>query len=399
MNPKDAIFIVDPYTEGHHDFYNSLLIDGLLARGSQVFFLTSADILHRESYQRYKTMEPNLQVIILKDRPKGGRGAMPWRFQDIHEYVERYQPQHIYLQLIDAMLYTTLYSYLRHGVAYNASWSALYIQPKYQIWTNGNPSELYHKRVLRLKEWIRFRMLKALIQDRNLVRIDMIDEFAVEHYNRCLKREVCHLQPDPVPDIFFSRDYDMASLRTRMGFAKDDLIFLGYGFHSDRKGSHHLLNAFLEIATSPACRNAKLLLVGPVASNALLQTLQSERSKKLQKIGRLKIVDRHLSQEESLPYFRISNCVCVPYINHIGTSGVLLRALVLGKQVIASNQNWMGRLLTKYELGISCEQDSQQSLAEAMSSACSRKHLTISFPDSDFYRADHFVAGLLQILS
>ncbi|MFC1483884.1 glycosyltransferase [Candidatus Neomarinimicrobiota bacterium] len=393
------VFIFDPYTDGHHDYYNGLLIDGLLDAGYEVCLLTSQDIEGRDSYRRWKSLEPDLRIIILKDRTARNKGAKPWQFQEIHHYIKEFNPVHIYVQLLDALVLTTLYSYIKYGHGFAAPWSALYVLPKYQLAFYGQESTLNGDKVLRLKEWVRFRMLKLLTRDPNLVGVNMIDDVAVDYYNHRLNRKICTLIADPVPEMFYEFSYNMDQIRKDLKFQQDDFIYLGYGFHNDRKGTHHLVRAFIQLKQLPEYSHAKLVIAGPIASQQVEDLLDTNLAIQLVSSGDLIVMNRHLNQEESLRYFRISDCVCVPYINHVGSSGVMLRALVLGKQVIATNQNWVGRLLSAQQLGILCDQDSTPALLKAMEEAYHKEPEIRAFANGDFFKADHFVQGLMQNLT
>jgi glycosyltransferase involved in cell wall biosynthesis len=121
-------------------------------------------------------------------------------------------------------------------------------------------------------------------------------------------------------------------------------VFLFYGGAYRRKGLHLAVKAMLQL---PETCPAFLLCAGK-------QPKDSEIARDLEKLaaqGRGIFINRYVSNEEEKMVFAACDFVLLPYINHFGSSGVLARAAGAGKPAIASNEQLVGRLVRKYNLG------------------------------------------------
>ena len=150
-----------------------------------------------------------------------------------------------------------------------------------------------------------------------------------------------HLLPDPCPVDFHT---DRAAARRYFSLPDDQFVFLFYGGGYARKGLHLVAEALLKTPPSVPFR---LLCAGLQPRNETLACQLAE----LQTRGRAIIVNRYVSAQEEKQLFAASDAVLLPYLNHAGTSSVLARAAGAGKPVVASDENYIGRIVRQYAMG------------------------------------------------
>ncbi len=395
------IFIFDLFVGGHHEYFNDLLIEALLAKGEcQVYLITSQEIYKKQLYQKWKTLSPDLNVITLEKRFRGDT-ARPWHFQEIHALIKQYNPVHIYVQMLDTLILTSLVQFITRRRWFNVPWSAIYFRPVMAHKTSGIKCAYFdlEGRKERFEAEIKSLYIKKLALDPNLISIHLFDENEVEYYNRSVNRIVFRHIADPIIDPYFESNYDIAELRGKSNFAMEDYIYLSYGVHTRRKGTDVLLQSFMELKESPQYKHAKLFIVGKVSDQRIIELLKRDKIKELQLKGDLVLINRYVSEEESLYYFRISDCICLPYINHlICTSSVLVKGLIMNKQIIATDQYWMGYYVKKHRLGVTCSQNDVGSLYEAMQNVYA-KRVKHAFTNRDFFRSSNFQKSLINDLN
>jgi hypothetical protein len=109
------------------------------------------------------------------------------------------------------------------------------------------------------------------------------------------------------------------------------------------------------------------------------------------------MVERFLSEAELQEAFAAVNVVAVTYPNFRSTPTMLIRAAAAGKPVLAAADGWMGRIMGKYRLGISCNVCAVPSVMAAIDKALGSPGLEC--PDAqalaDKYDCDRFCATIV----
>jgi len=176
-----------------------------------------------------------------------------------------------------------------------------------------------------------------------------------------MPRDRFHFLPDPWKK---PHPYIAKSLAHKIKCPQDKCTFLFYGTASRRKGLELMLEAFEKVEQQQQCF---LLFAGKITGRGH-HIAQLEY---LEKNGLAKTFNYYISETEQDLLFRMTDFVILPYINHYGSSGILAHAAAYHKPVIASNFHLLGKRVKEYGLGLTFENDSVASLADAFSRAIS----------------------------
>lgn len=213
----------------------------------------------------------------------------------------------------------------------------------------GRMGGIYHRpRFLTAPRWSPNRWLKQLgfqrlIRKRWLRQLLFLDEYLTAELQAAWPQAPFSFLPGPCPPCYQG---DRAAARRRLNVPDRACVFLFYGGAYRRKGLHLAVRAMLEL---PAESPAFLLCAGQQDSTrdtagGLTQLTRQHRAQILKR--------EHIPPAEEQACFIACDLVLLPYINHFGTSDVLLRALAAAKPVIASDQHLLGQLTREHGLGL-----------------------------------------------
>jgi glycosyltransferase involved in cell wall biosynthesis len=173
---------------------------------------------------------------------------------------------------------------------------------------------------------------RLLVLDESL-GLRLIAPFTVEMFP--------HL-PDPWAGNF---THDKARARLALGLPSDAFIVLHYGTASPRKGLHVVARAFSKLNSKSS---AFLLCAGQFGDGGSAK----DDLTRLVGQGRARLLNRRVSDSEEELLFCASDSVVLAYINHYGSSGVLVRAAAAGKPILASDENLIGQATRTHGLGL-----------------------------------------------
>ena len=208
--------------------------------------------------------------------------------------------------------------------------SGVYFRPRFLTaphWPIGNIMKAFGFRRLRKQGWLRHMYL--------------VDEYVIA--SRKIQQDgLFHFLPDP-----WSGDYSCrsADARNALDIPQNKVVLLHYGMGDRRKGLHLVVEAME--ASAPDSR-LFLLCAGKISHDPrLLEKLEA-----LENRGMGRLINRYVSDEEERLCFCAADGVLLPYIHHYGSSGVLSRAAVAGKMVIASDEGLLARRVRDHHLGV-----------------------------------------------
>lgn len=147
--------------------------------------------------------------------------------------------------------------------------------------------------------------------------------------------------------------------RTRM-------IFLLFGYLTERKGTLTLLDALQDLAPGYDRKVAVMLAgrIDPSIKEAVLQRLsQLKRTRPDLWIGR---EDRRLAAGELEALIERAHVLAAPYQRFVGSSGVLMWAARAGKPVLTQDFGVMGAIVRELGLGLAVDTTSPRAIARAM---------------------------------
>ncbi|MBN2105285.1 hypothetical protein JW835_14705 [bacterium] len=391
-NEKKEIIIFDYKVEGHHTYYNSLLFDKIISSGYRVTFLTSMDIINYHSYKVWVKYKNDLNIIFIN---KSTFKRYPFvYFLKAWNIINKNHPNHLIIPMLDGLFMNILLIFIINGgKCFNIKWTTLYFRPIMHYSNADIKSDYYYKRATKIKLFFKKLVFRIIISDNNLNTVFMLDEFATGYFNSYFNTNKFKHLPDPVPDIYYNNNDK--KLDDGQGGHKIPFKIIAYGWHTVRKGTNLLLNSIIDILQENKDFKLQLLIVGPIMDSNILNTLRSKRAKQVQENSGLILVNKFITHAESLKYLLSSDCICLPYINHIGSVSILIQGLVLKKLIIASDQNWLGHYIKSHSAGYTFEHNNINSLRKTIMTVygLKRKNQYLSIKnnfDMEYYREKNF---------
>jgi glycosyltransferase involved in cell wall biosynthesis len=171
------------------------------------------------------------------------------------------------------------------------------------------------------------------------------------------------LIPEPVEPV---QQVDRVDARRRLCLPEDGRLICCPGWLDTRKGVDRLIRAF---AAAQLAGTDRLLLAGRMEP-AIRSVLDAHAE--LQRAGRLIAREGCLSDEELHLSMSAADLVCTPYPRHIGSSGIIVRAAALQRMVLASDFGWVGMIVARFGLGMTCDCRDDDALASALPAALAR---------------------------
>ena len=146
--------------------------------------------------------------------------------------------------------------------------------------------------------------------------------------------------------------------RNYFGLPDDAIVLLNYGVGHRRKGLHLVTEAMKRI-DSP-----RLFLFSAGRHNKDLAT--RDEAIELEKLGRAKVIDRYITEEEEALCYLACDFVLAPYLSHYCSSNVLALAVLAGRPTIASDYDLIGRRVKDRKLGVQFRDRSVDDLTEKL---------------------------------
>lgn len=199
---------------------------------------------------------------------------------------------------------------------------------------------------------------------RYVAEILMLDHLAPEYFNRALFTSKYRYLPE-----FVSHIDPILNPRKHFGLPLNRYIFLLPGSMARRKGAFEFLSGLEATFHEWPDLQQRIAIVfaGIVASDFQEVFYQKVSAFRLQYPGTpLLIFNRFLADEEFINLISVSDIVCIPYVNFIGTSGILMQAANHGRPVLASEFGLLGELVRRYELGEVCDESNEAEMAVAI---------------------------------
>jgi glycosyltransferase involved in cell wall biosynthesis len=215
-----------------------------------------------------------------------------------------------------------------------------------------------------LQRWIR-RLPQLAYELAPFARLLHIDPIIAAWLNRfpLVRRRSVIVAPDPVMP---PQPVTRGEARARLALPADRPLVVCVGDLDPRKAVDRLAAAFSmgHVRTS----DATLVLAGRVKPTirAAVAKLHDARP------GRLILIDRFLTDADFTLYLQAADVVAATYLDHVGSSSLLLRAVACDRQVLASDAGWVGWVTRTFGLGTTCDPSDPAALGRAIDSALQR---------------------------
>jgi glycosyltransferase involved in cell wall biosynthesis len=348
---REHLLLYEPRTEGHHLVWLRFVTDDLLSAGWQ---LTLAIDGRPESMERVrKRLGPVLvKVTVMSVWDQSGKRIGGGGVNEVAECFQQSKAERVFLNTFDEIASPLLRKAalgLMPPKALHGRMSGIYIRPRFLA-----------ERRFSLNERMKDSGFSRLMNGGWFSHLLFIDPWIRDVCAARFPKTPAYFLPDPSPDDFAG---DQASAQNHFEIPAGRKVLLFYGGAYRRKGLHLAIEALLGL---PHDSPAFLLCAGQQMDDPEirrgLETLVAQ--------GRAKVISRYIFEEEDKLLFAASDVVLLPYIKHFGNSAVLSRAGGAGKMVIASDEELVGRLVRKHDLGLLFPSGDAIAFRETIKRAC-----------------------------
>lgn len=369
-NSDRRLMLFDLSIYGHHPSY----IQHFIKYWSQQEPLNNLDIVvspkfiqeHTDVVKLAKEIHPNINFFAIT--PEEEANLKP-RTSGVNRKIRSLQEWNLYIKYAEAlqvtqallMYFDTCQLPLALGWKSPCWFSGIYFRPTFHYSEFNNYTSSW-------KNWVQQRqeklILKQVLRHPKLKTLFCLDPFAVKQINRFDATKAIYL-PDPVV-IHSSKDqFQVESLKRKLGIEPNRKVFLLFGALNGRKGIYQLLES-IQLLPSTGCEQICLLFVGEAnpTDKALIQSqvAATRQSHPVQIIEHYEFV----AESEIPTYFQIADVVLAPYQRHVGMSGILLLAAAAAKPVLSSNYGLMGEIVRNYRLGITVDSSTPAAIAKGL---------------------------------
>lgn len=234
--------------------------------------------------------------------------------------------------------------------------SGLWFKPAFHDVPGGKATPLWarHQQVL----------LVRMLSHPHLRRIFCLDPEVPNFIGSSAGRAKLRYVADPVT---IPASLDQASreqMRRHLGIPPDRIVLLFFGQLARRKG---LIETFAAVGMLSSGHRARLTLIVAGAYSDIDPGTISEALYQLERAGvHVLLREGFLAESEIDTLLAISDAVLAPYRQHVGMSGVLLRAAAHARPVLSQDYGLMGRLVRSHRLGLVVDTLDVRSLADGL---------------------------------
>lgn len=363
---------------GHYPYYLRLLLTAWSRRRSRtplrLFVTPRFARLHRDIVQLANSVEAGLTVLAreaenmldaskprsitsLSELANGNldpADSATIRWSIMKEQLEIQGCGHCLITYLDACLLP-----MAVGIPLPCAFSGILFRPTFHYPLPGSGIDP-RQRVQRLQgRWL----LERALAHPGLRRVFCLDPTAVPHLQGRNSAPVTFL-PDPVPIPEQDRNASDLENKRALGIKPGRTALLYFGDLSTRKGIFQLLDALLLLPDAVLARCC-LVLAGALKS---LDVPELDRRLDRLRETSLQILQRreYVPETEISRLFGAADLVLAAYQDHVGMSGVLLRAAAHGKPVLTQSYGVMGQLTREHGLGLSLDTGRPEEIARGL---------------------------------
>jgi len=202
--------------------------------------------------------------------------------------------------------------------------------------------------------------IKAVARWRNLEGLFILDPYAIEPVREVARNAFYAVAlADPTPAV---PAIDGPRFRAELGIPEGRKVALLFGKLGPRKGAVEVLRA-LPFLPKEMQHDLCVLLVGQVprfAAAALHQAIDTARRLSTAQIV---LVQDYVAESEVMGYFALCDVVLAAYDEHVGMSGIQVRAAQAGKPILSSNYGLISELTHQFRLGLTAAPKCPRKLA------------------------------------
>jgi glycosyltransferase involved in cell wall biosynthesis len=274
----------------------------------------------------------------------GSRNRTEWDI--IQSYGQRFGADHCLAMEIDYLL-PALASNLHVTVPLSGIW----FKPTFHYGAFGDKSDdksRLHEKLL----------VARALANRRLSNLFCLDRFVPPKLSKVGHGHKAVAIADPLPvETTPPRD----ASRKAIGVEPNRHVLLVFGNISARKG---VIEVLLSLGSLARVQQERLCVVVAGVPIEIDEPQLDELLLELKRSG-IQVIDRlrHIPEDEVPVLFAASDTVLAVYRNHPGSSGVILRAALHGRPVLAQNYGSMGKLVRDHSLGMTVNALNAEDLA------------------------------------
>ncbi len=357
------LLLFDPNSGGHHAGYivhvlrawQELDVPGhMVAAVSPQLFDDHPDLRtlpKREGWHRV-SFEEMPDAPLLRGRSLLRQGMGERRL--LREVVERLRPEQVMAMYLDHTQFA-LATALRFS--YPVRISGLLLRVSHHR-MSGQPLPLRH----RLTQLRKRLVLRAALRNPHAGVFFSADPSVVPAVHALEPKAEAAVLPDPVP---LSTTYGVPR-RTLQNYGVEPgrKVLLLFGALAERKGVLHVIEALHHLPEA-ACREVCLLLAGPVEPD-LLERLTRAMDRLCATPVQALLHDAYLHEPAIDALMGAADLVLVPYLDHPGTSSVLIRAAGARRPVLCQDFGLMKEQVQAHALGQTVRSEDPSSIAAGL---------------------------------
>jgi hypothetical protein len=252
----------------------------------------------------------------------------------------------------------TLYTWSTLGTGFgNTPWVGISMLPMFHL-----PKIKNMVVPKRSADWMREKLYRRLLRDRNLKMLFTIDpemiEFASTNFSAEERSRLKYL-PDP------SVQYELLprnSSRAELGIPQNAYLVVLYGALHPRKGIEQLIRG----ANAPSCPSTVHVLLAGRQDNEVREILQSHDANELKTSGRLHVFDKYIDDRHEKLILSSADCMWIGYVRFYRMSGILVLAARHALTCIFTREGLIGHLGRKFNLGPEIDPDRISTVTSAL---------------------------------
>lgn len=365
MPAPPRLLIFDPYTTGHHaehfrhimKAWPHLTDSGLLVAATSPRLLEQhPDLLDYAGAERRVTID-SLPAALQIDQPGLSLVASGRRHRRVlQDLVERHRPEHLLLLYLDHAQFA-----LATGLRFDhpLSISGILFRPSFHYRRIGSPPESLSAR---LRDERKRLVLWAALRNPHMHTVLSLDPTAAPGIEALSRHARALPLPDPVAPG--PSGGDASVMREAFGIAPGRKLALLFGALAERKGVLPLLDA-LRLLSDHTASQLSVLLAGRIHGSLRAHVdaaTEALRESPLQ----LVVSDAFVPDGEIQSLVRASDLILVPYQQHLGSSGVLVRAAAAQRPVLSQDYGLMGYQTRHHRLGQAVDTVRPEAIAAAL---------------------------------
>lgn len=273
----------------------------------------------------------------------------------LRQYVRSLRPEQLLLMYFDhAQL--SIASGLRFP--WPLAISGIYFRPSFHYGDLGGPRETPRDR---LKGLAKRAVLRAALQNRHLRTVFSLDPVAASYIAPWSRHTEIVALPEPLD--LLDEGGDVQLLR-RLDPSRRRLVV--FGTIDNKKGIAQVLAALRLLSPEKQGRLA-LVVAGPVVDAQRVGLVEQLEEFDAATSVQVLVEDRFLAEEEIQPLLAASDLVLLTYQReHVGSSGVLVRAAAAGVPVLATDYGIVGEQVRRHRLGVAVDATQPEAIRAAV---------------------------------